>query len=532
MVQAPASNRGEMERAELDAVLRALTRTPRLANLLSFVAERYFGGRTEEITEYNIATEVFARSKTTFDPSQDSIVRVEAYRLRKRLREYYTTEGSNHELEISLPSGSYTPSFATRSSQATSPQPTGPNQTGTQSSNSEESTVEELHGSENVLSSTASGPPTLRERYLGRFGGVVAALAVLILVLGAVIALAVRSRSAPASRAATAKPATPVESRDVSTVNARGPVRILAGYQGTPRIDSTGAYWEADRYVEGGAAFRRPGPPVARSSDPMLFDYWRTGDFEYKIPLQGGPWELHLFFVASQPEDINQDTFHVAANWKLLLPGFNISSDALGVNIADERVFRDVYPTQWGYLSLKFTKELGSPSVSAIELLPGIPHKQLPIRLVMQKTAVTDHEGNVWHPDNYYQNGVTSDTPRRVGSTADPDLYAHERYGHFTYSIPVDPRDRYSVVLHFAELYWGPKASGSGGVGSRVFRVICNGSTLLDRFDLYKEAGTLNAVTKTFSHLRPSPEGKLDLTFEPIVNFATVSAIEVIDEAE
>lgn len=530
MVQAPASNRGEMERAELDAVLQALTRTPRLAKLLSFVAEHYFEGRTEEITEYNIATEVFGRSKTTFDPSQDSIVRVEAYRLRKRLREYYTTEGSDHELEISLPSGSYTPSFGSRSALAALPQPAEPNEGRTLSNNSEECAAEDI-GSQNALSLPTWILPSIKEPYLRRFGAI-GAVAVLVLVLGALVALGIRYRSAWAAKDAAARPATQASSRVDDAAPATAPIRILAGYSGTPRIDSAGAYWEADRYVEGGAAYRRPGPPVTRSSDPMLFEYWRTGDFEYKIPLQGGPWELHLFFVGSQPEEVSQDSFHVAVNWKPILSGFNISSDALGVNIADERVFRDIYPTQWGYLSLKFTREVGSPSVSAIELLPGIPGKQLPIRIVMQKTAVTDHEGNVWHPDNYFQNGVTSDTPRRVSGTADSDLYAHERYGHFTYSIPVDPRDRYTVVFHFAELYWGPEVSGSGGPGSRVFRVICNGSTLLDKFDIYKEAGSLNAVTKTFSHLRPSPEGKLNLTFEPIVNFATVSAIEVIDEAD
>jgi hypothetical protein len=70
------------------------------------------------------------------------------------------------------------------------------------------------------------------------------------------------------------------------------------------------------------------------------------------------------------------------------------------------------------------------------------------------------------------------------------------------------------------------------GVGTRLFRVYCNGSTLLDNFDILKEAGSLRALTKTFYHLRPSPEGKLDLTFEPIANYATVSAIEVIDESE
>jgi hypothetical protein len=62
--------------------------------------------------------------------------------------------------------------------------------------------------------------------------------------------------------------------------------------------------------------------------------------------------------------------------------------------------------------------------------------------------------------------------------------------------------------------------------------VLCNGQLLLDNFDIFKEAGSLHTLTKTFNHLRPSAEGKLELTFEPIVNFATVSAIEVIDESE
>jgi hypothetical protein len=150
----------------------------------------------------------------------------------------------------------------------------------------------------------------------------------------------------------------------------------------------------------------------------------------------------------------------------------------------------------------------------------------------MQPAVVTDHNGNLWHPDTYFDNGTLSDQPRPVSGTPDPNLYALERYGHFTYSIPVDTRGRYTLVLHFAELYWIPDASAAVGVGSRVFRVYCNGSTLLDNFDIFKEAGSLHALTRTFYHLRPSPEGKLDLTFDPILNYATISAIEVIDESE
>jgi len=128
-------------------------------------------------------------------------------------------------------------------------------------------------------------------------------------------------------------------------------------------------------------------------------------------------------------------------------------------------------------------------------------------------------------------NGRTSGI-QRVTGTLDSDLLGAERYGHFSYVIPVDVRDRYTLVLHFAEFYYGPNAPGGGGTGNRVFRVICNGVTLLDNFDVFKEAGSLNALTKTFYHLKPTAQGKLNLTFEPVVNNATVSGIEVLDESQ
>jgi hypothetical protein len=95
----------------------------------------------------------------------------------------------------------------------------------------------------------------------------------------------------------------------------------------------------------------------------------------------------------------------------------------------------------------------------------------------------------------------------------------------------VDASGRYTVVLHFAEHYWGVDGPEPGGARMRVFRVYSDGTMLLDNFDIYKEVGSLHSVTKTFHHLHPSPEGKINLTFEPIVNYATVSAIEVFDES-
>ena len=163
---------------------------------------------------------------------------------------------------------------------------------------------------------------------------------------------------------------------------------------------------------------------------------------------------LHLFFVASPQDDPKYSFFNVSVNGKPLLIAFNIGMDALGANIADERVFKDTYPDKDGVLHLKFVMDRSSPTLNALEILPGLPHRQLPIRIVMQRTAVTDHIGNIWHPDDFFQDGMLSDPPRQIGNTPDPGLYAQERYGHFSYSIPVDTRGRYTLVLHFAELYF------------------------------------------------------------------------------
>jgi hypothetical protein len=129
-------------------------------------------------------------------------------------------------------------------------------------------------------------------------------------------------------------------------------------------------------------------------------------------------------------------------------------------------------------------------------------------------------------------NGRLSDKREETIGSPDPDLFATERYGHFTYAIPVDTRDRYTLIFHFVEFYFGPQTPGGGGVGSRLFRVMCNGQTLLDNFDIYKEAGSLHVLTKAFYHMKPSAQGKLNLTFEPLVNNATVSGIEVLDESQ
>jgi len=88
----------EAERAELERVVRALARWPRLSHLLAYMGAKLSSGDADQLNEYNIASEVLGRSKTVFNAAEDAIARVETHRLRKRLAEFYEKEGSNHPI--------------------------------------------------------------------------------------------------------------------------------------------------------------------------------------------------------------------------------------------------------------------------------------------------------------------------------------------------------------------------------------------------------------------------------------------------
>src|ERR1700722_1399918 len=100
------------EKAELEAVFASgiFSRAPGLAHMLRYVCTKYFEGQSDQVKEYNIAVEALGRA-ADFDQKRDSIVRVEAHRLRRRLNEYYEGEGASHRIRIVLPSGQKVPRF-------------------------------------------------------------------------------------------------------------------------------------------------------------------------------------------------------------------------------------------------------------------------------------------------------------------------------------------------------------------------------------------------------------------------------------
>jgi hypothetical protein len=503
-------NAGQLEdrrRAELAAVLASdiFKRSPQLSRLLLYLCEKCFTGTAGEISEYGIGLDVLGRDPG-FDPQQDALVRVNALHLRKRLKEYYATTGRDHEIQIVLPSGCYAPQFVGRPESVPS---------------EEEDRMGAEAPSGKPPAAVESKSPKVTTLRLAWMAGALA----LLFLAGWWFVAAGRERAG--RRVAAANPGrSPAVSWEAAAI------RIAAGDRSDDYQDRLGRIWMSDRFFRGGTTFRRGALQIQRTWEPELFQGGREGQFVYDIPLSPGTYELHLYFAETGVATESLRSVSIAING-VPAPAFDVASDAGAVNTATVKIFKDILPAKDGFLHLTFlgTGMGTSPSfLNALEILPGTPGKMLPIRLSTRDSIYRDHLGQIWMPDECSVGGRKSTNPARVQGAVDPGLYETYRFGHFSYSIPVIEGSRYTVRLHFTESWFAHVTPGSG-IGNRVFDLYCNGQTLLKDFDILKEAGGgLRAAVRVFHGIPASPQGKLDLTFVPVVNYALVNAIEVFEE--
>lgn len=120
IANAPAEERLDQpgideRRALLDRVASSaqFRRSARLRDFLLYVGGQSLKDGCPEIHEQEIGAKVFGRS-ASYDRSQDNIVRVNATELRKRIEQYFATEGSNETLVLEIPRGGYKPVFHRR----------------------------------------------------------------------------------------------------------------------------------------------------------------------------------------------------------------------------------------------------------------------------------------------------------------------------------------------------------------------------------------------------------------------------------
>jgi WD40-like Beta Propeller Repeat len=81
-----------------------------MVRFLRFTDEQTIQGQANSLKESVLGMEVFDRT-ASFDPRTDTIVRVEARRLRSKLKEYYEGDGRGDPVRIDFPKGGYVPTF-------------------------------------------------------------------------------------------------------------------------------------------------------------------------------------------------------------------------------------------------------------------------------------------------------------------------------------------------------------------------------------------------------------------------------------
>ena len=479
----------------------------RCRDFIEYVVEHTLKGPVDSLKERSIGVELFLLPPD-FDASQHTIVRVTANEVRKKLAQHYLAgNGSPHPVRIELPPGSYRAEF--RWETLATPAETA----------------------------TPAAPPP--EPTARRLWPMICAVAVC---LSCAVALWVWRFQPAQTTSPLASTAAPVANGAVAPPESDG-VRLIVGATG-PYLDRSGRSWGPDRYFSGGTVLFRPAERILRTLDPDIYRHSRIGEFRYDIPLKQGTYELHLHFaetgladfISAESSGEGQRVFRVLSNGKPILDAFDVVADAAGPNISDERVFRDITPAKDGLLHLNFLTMRGSPMVSAIEVLPVQAGQVRPVRIrAGWTTSWQDSSGSQWQSDSYFLGGnalVRATNPAQEGHsiTHDAPLYSSERWGHFSYAVPVAD-GRYRVTLKFCEGHHGRR--NGGGLGSRLFDVYSNGVALLRSFDILKEAGGGGRpVDRTFTGIRPNAQGKIVLSFVPIKEMACVNGIEVVQESK
>ena len=453
-----------------------------------------------------------------FDQDSDSIVRVEANRLRKRLAEYYADEGRSHRLRIVIPLGQYVPDFESATPAA------GESETAAQGS-----------GWRGIGSAAA----LLAERWNRRSGRqtrwLIAALA-LVLLVPTLVLLYLQKKAPPA---AANQPQAQAAETQVGPPTG-DEVRILAG-SSRSFVDHNGKLWNADAWFAGGTAVKSSVVQIWRTQNPDFYRTSRQGNFSYAIPLKKRIYELHLHFAetiygpdAVEPGGEGSRIMSVRANGRTLLNRFDIVADEGANRTADVKVFTDISPAADGLLHLEFAGEDGKQALlSAIEILPGFRGHIRPVRVLARQTPYYSNDSHWWSPDNYFEGGQMAAYAAPAKGTDDPELYETERWGNFTYAIPVSP-GKYTVTLYFAARHgdWDQSSSPDSDKipVAHIFNVFCNGGTLLKDFNLNFEARRTDVVIRKAAGLEPNAQGKLLLSFVPVQGYATVTGIEVLPQ--
>jgi len=504
----PGTKQEEEEWQELQNVLQSgiLDKAPNLRHFLEYVGQQYFSGHTEQLKEYSIAVQALHRLEQ-FDPQSDTIVRVTAHTLRKKLDQYYATEGADHAIQIRLPAGKYVLQFERRE-QVSAP------------------AVDHAEASRPEQPVAALPAPSSALRKTWVYVAVLGATAALLVGSHFVRNRRTESPTKPSFTAVTKSTAVaPAFAEAVGAATDRA-IRIRLGATTHSYTDAAGQLWLADRYCTGGLTFSHPNQEIRGTDDPALFQEGREGKFQCRIPVPRGSYQLLLLFAdtSGDREAARQVDFSIN---NAVTAALDVVDEAGGDNIVVGKVYAGIHPMSDGNIHLDFTSD-GS-FLNAAEIVPAESDGGAPMRMLAGPAVFHDDQGNIWSPERFFHGGRRSFHPDNLPKVANARLFEWERYGHFHYLIPVVAGKDYRMRLYFSEGWFGVGNGGPGGPGSRVFDVYCNGTTLLKDFDILQgQNGGAGVIA--FDHVKPTAHGMLELDFTPVKNYPLIDAIEIEPE--
>jgi hypothetical protein len=488
------------EREELKAVLQSgiLKRAPNLQHFLEFVAEEYFAGNADQIKEYSIAVHALHRPEQ-FDPQSDTIVRVTAYALRKKLERYYATEGASHEIRIHLPAGKYVLQFVRE----------GPRFIPGAAEESEAFASPPMVGEPPAKSALLQ---KLRRGSVWIWSGAIAAA-----VLACLTIYMVRQRR-PALASSVANP---------PAGTAPDPImRLRFGESKASYVDAAGQSWTTEHYCKGGSTFASPDADVEGTDDPAIFREGRKGKFQCRIPVSPGNYQLQLLFADTAGAKVNAGYVDFTINNRIV-GALDVVDEAGGNGIVIGKMYDGIRPMSDGTIHLDFGSD--TSFVNAVELTRTQSNAGPPLRMLAGPGVFRDDSGNLWLPERFFLGGRRTSHADGLPKVENAGVYGWERYGHFRYMLPVVPGRKYTIRMYFFEAWFGTKSGGTGGAGSRVFDVYCNGTTLVKNLDILQQSGS-DTTTVTVHHVEATPHGMLELSFTPVKNYPLINAIEVEPE--
>ncbi|MFT4902150.1 MAG: hypothetical protein ACI81V_001435 [Lentimonas sp.] len=126
-------------------------------------------------------------------------------------------------------------------------------------------------------------------------------------------------------------------------------------------------------------------------------------------------------------------------------------------------------------------------------------------------------DGILYEADNAYAGGSTASRTTAISGTAEDPLYQSERYGPFSYAIPVQSGN-YLVTLMFAETYWT-------GTKQRILDSLIEGQTVISQLDIYGNVGINAALQIQIPVL--ITDGTLNIDFTAMADKPKLSALRI-----